>query len=391
VGFRSGRINRQSVSGLFRRFAPVQATDTLLDVDLQELYDVGKRLLLVDVDNTLVEWRSEEIPDTTTGWINRAKELGFDVCIISNTRNVKRLEGLAQRLNIEYILGRFKPSTFMFHQALEKFNRKPEEAVMVGDQLFTDVFGANRSGIDAIWVRQMAPRDFVGTKLSRFGERLIRGRIYRGLQEIDLSAADPSLVAASPLKKEPVDEDLPVGGTAAFEMLRVPIVRQFLKFCVVGGSSTVLDVGLHFLLMWHIAWGGVLVSETVGQWLVQAAPSLFIPLATRQDQPELVYALAAVPVFKVLTAGIAILNSFIWNRRWTFRIRGREHRAVQLQKFFVVAIIGLILNTVITTGLVNIVPGHPKRSWAVATVIATIVVAFWNFGGQKLWTFRQKK
>ena len=76
--------------------------------------------------------------------------------------------------------------------------------------------------------------------------------------------------------------------------------------------------------------------------------------------------------------------------RWTFKIRGREHRAAQLRKFFAIALIGMLLNTFITTSLGNIIPGHEKRSLAIASLVATVLVAFWNFFGQKLWTFKQK-
>ena len=52
---------------------------------------------------------------------------------------------------------------------------------MVGAQLFTDVLGANRTGIDAIWVKPIAYKEFAGTKISRLGERLVRNRLYRAM------------------------------------------------------------------------------------------------------------------------------------------------------------------------------------------------------------------
>jgi uncharacterized protein len=373
-GFRPGTFDRNEVGSFLRPFCPIQAVDSLADVDLAALYRRGKRLLLVDVDNTIVIWRSHDIPESTRTWIQQAKALGMDVCIISNTRNRNRLHKLATELEISYLLGRFKPSRKMFYEALEKFSVKPEQAVMVGDQLFTDVFGANRSGIEAIWVRQMAPIDLATTKISRFGERVLRRRLYRALQQ-------PHTVAAVE-NSEDVEEDLPVGGTAAFELMQIPVVRQFVKFCVVGGSSTVIDVGLHWLLMFGIMIGDRTLSEVFGTWLLANFGMVFGFASSPSN--------AALPLLKVLSASVAIVNSFIWNRRWTFKIRGREHRAVQFQKFVAVALTGLVLNTLITTFFANIIPGHEKRSWAVATAISTVLVAVWNFSGQKLWTFRHK-
>ena len=377
--FRAGKYHRHKL-GILKHFAPMQAVHALVDITPEELIAAGKKLVLVDVDNTLVEWRSEEIPETTVTWLEFMKRGGLQVCILSNTRNVNRLKGLSERLGIPYRLGKFKPSRAMYRMALEEFNTRPEEAIMIGDQLFTDILGANRSGIDAIWVKQMSPRDFVGTKISRFGERLIRGRLHSVLVDEDSAEIEnPQTTSESA-----VEEDLPVGGTAAFELLASPIVRQFVKFCIVGGSSTVIDVGIFWLLRFYVPWGNDLLSHVFGHFLVSNFPSLFQPLVSHEQAD------ATVPVFKIFSSTIAIFNAFIWNRRWTFKIRGKEHRSVQLRKFFVVAVIGMILNAIITTGLNSIIPGHPKRSLAIATAIATVIVAIWNFSGQKYWTFKQK-
>lgn len=367
--FRIGKIRRDEVRGYLQPFCPIEATQSILDVKPADLVAAKKKLVLLDVDNTLVEWRSEDIPLTTFSWIESIKAAGLQLCILSNTRHPDRLRRLTEKLKVPFLMGRFKPSRSMYRQALEKFGVKESEAVMIGDQLFTDVLGANRTGIEAIWVKQMAPVDFAGTRISRFGERLLRKRLYRHMAELD--------------KKEgSEDEDLPAGGSAAFELLQVPIVRQFLKFCIVGASSSVVDIGLTVLLMYHVPYGTSLLSTELGNWLISHYPGLF---SFAKDAPS-----AALPFFKVPAAGLAILNGFIWNRRWTFKIRGKEHRSVQLRKFFTVALIGLALNTLTTTALYNILPGTSSRRMTIASVVAIVVVSFWNFFGQKFWTFRHK-
>ncbi len=366
--FRPGNFDRNRAPRVLKDLCPVQAVDSILEIDLQDLYSSGKKLLLLDMDNTLTEWRSEEIPETTLSWIKQAKELGLDICILSNTRNPDRLGRLAALLEVDFKFGKFKPSRHMFLEALKERKCEPDDAIMIGDQMFTDVLGANRSGIDAILVRQMAPSEFVGTKLiSRTGEKILRARINRALV---------------------VDETL-VGGAEAIAMLSHPVVRQFIKFCVVGASSTVIDVGLHYVLMFVVPSGDTLLSHVFGQQLVDNGPSIFKTLADGREGYN--PALAAGPVFKIITAGIAIFNAFFWNRLWTFRISGTHEVGSQLRKFFMIAIIGAILNSTLTGFMSSIIPGHPKRSWAVATIIATVVVAFWNFFGQKYWTFKQSE
>jgi hypothetical protein len=373
--FRTGKFDRSQVPRPLRKLCPSQAVDSILDVDPAVLVAAGKRLALLDVDNTLLVWRSEEIPATTTEWIAAMRAHGLELHILSNTRNPERLARLSERLGVPYDCGKFKPSPVMYRRALERYGVSPDQAVMIGDQIFTDVLGANRTGVDAIWVRQMAPVDFVGTKVSRLGERIVRKRLYRAMNDEPVAAEGPE------------EEDLAVGGTAAFDLLSHPTVRQFIKFVIIGGTSTVIDIGLHFTLVFLMPWGESRLGVVLGQYLIDHGPAFFSTVALKEGvlRPEL----AASPILKVLTACIAILNSFVWNRRWTFRIRGKEHRAVQLRKFFAIALSGMLLNTAITTGLGNIIPGHERRSLLVASMIATVVVAFWNFFGQKLWTFRK--
>jgi len=361
--FRTGSFDRNRVSGMWRRFVPAHAVNSLLDVDIDALWNRGKRLILLDVDHTIVQWGSEEFPEGVVDWVARAKAKGFDLCILSNTRNPARLERLSTKLGIESIRDKFKPSPVMYRLALIKFKRKEEEAIMIGDQIFTDILGANRCGIEAIWVRKMEGQEFAGTKISRFAERLLRSTIYKALvTPIDETAETPS------------EAEKPIWERAIF--------RQFVKFCVVGASSFIVDFGIRWVLMYMIPWNGELMSQTLGRWLNGSMPSLF---PFDKDISD-----AAMPVATVISGTFAIFNSFIWNRRWTFQVRGKEERIAQLKRFYVVAVVGLILNTVVTRFFHAIIPGHPKRSFAIATLIATVIVAVWNFTGQRLYAFKAR-
>ncbi len=362
--------------GWAKGLCPARSSLSLLDVDLAHLAQSGKRLILLDVDNTILPWRSESLPQSSLDWIARAKAEGLELCILSNTRHPERLDRIATKLGVKYLRGRFKPNPAMYRQALKDFGVRPEQSVMIGDQLFTDILGANRAGIEGIWIRPMTSRDFIGTKVSRLGEKLVRPALYQGLSD------EPEAPMPSEAAEADAEADLPPGGAGAMVLLQRPVVRQFVKFCIVGGSSTAIDVGLHGLLLFGITWGGQEVGVVFGRWLMETLPGIFGFAAKPVD--------ASVPVLKVFTASLAILNSFYWNRVWTFNIRGREERAAQLRKFIAVALVGMALNTLITTALYHVVPGHPKRSWAIATAVATVAVAFWNFTGQKLWTFKKR-
>lgn len=364
-GFRTGSFDRDRIASVWHRFLPAQAVNSLLDIDPARLWEEGKRLILLDVDHTIVKWRAEEIPQGVEDWVQRAKSVGFDLCILSNTRNPERLARLAARLNIETVRDKFKPSPAMFRLAMIKFKRKPEESIMIGDQIFTDILGANRSGIDAIWVQKMEGNEFAGTKVSRFGERLLRSTLYKALvSPIDETPDDPE-----------VEESKPAGEKT--------LIRQIIKFCIVGGTSFVIDFGLTFLFLRILPWNGMLLSESLGTWLQSSIPALF---SWAKDAPT-----AAVPILGGLASFIAMFNSFIWNRSWTFRVKGKAERIAQLRRFYTVSILGAVWNTLIFSAMSNIVPGHVNWSLFVAKVISAGVVAVWNFLGQRYYAFRVAK
>ena len=98
---------------------------------------------------------------------------------------------------------------------------------------------------------------------------------------------------------------------------------------------------------------------------------------------------ASFVVFKFLTSGLAILNSFYWNRKWTFGIHGAEERGRQLVKFLVVSLVGMGLNILISSGLNRIGTRSQEGNWLFATLIATVIVAVWNFCGQRFFAFRR--
>lgn len=363
-GFRAGQFERASVHGLLRPFCPTHAVHNLTDVDTRALANRGIKLILIDVDNTLVKWRSMDFAQPTLDWVKQAKANGMQVCIISNTRNVARLEKLSGILEIPAMRGKFKPSPEMYKQALEKFGVRESEAVMIGDQLFTDIFGANRAGIEAIWLQPISNVDFAPTKISRFGERVIRGYLYRALDvPMDDEPEPPEQVASEPFYER-------------------KIVRQIVKFCIVGGSSFVIDYCIRMTILY--AKSVAPYSIEGGRWLMQHIPRLFGSFKTPTD--------AFFPIAAFCGASIAILNSFYWNRLWTFKIRGAEERASQLRRFVVVSVIGLGLNVLIGTFLNHILPGEgSKNSARIATVVAAMIVAIWNFTGQRLYAFKNRR
>jgi len=162
-------------------FCPDQIATCLENIDQQALLDQGIKALLIDVDNTLVNWRDDQIPPERRRWVEEAKDR-FALCLLSNTITVQRVERLGQRLSLPAV-GRWgwgrKPFRGGYRQALQLIGACPTETAMIGDQLLTDILGANRLGMYTVMVHTLSDSEFFVTRINRWIEALIRARLVR--------------------------------------------------------------------------------------------------------------------------------------------------------------------------------------------------------------------
>jgi len=156
-------------------------------------------------------------------------------------------------------------------------------------------------------------------------------------------------------------------------------IRQFIKFCLVGLSSTAISFGIFSLLLYVVHLDRLLHTWITGTPPAPGVPSPYLPLAIQ---------LAALVGFL-----FAVTNGFILNSRWTFRQNDPTRRKVQYAKFVLVNAIGLVLNQTILF-VVNgmLVAGRPQGEKGleplIAMAVATGIVVFWNFLANKYWTFK---
>lgn len=122
--------------------------------------------LILDVDNTLIDYY-RNLVDGAEKWCEELKNEGIKCIILSNSNKRSKVEEVAEKLNIDYIMFAKKPLKSGFKRALSKLELKPEEVAVVGDQLFTDVIGAKRMNMFSILVKQVDEKDIFITKLKR--------------------------------------------------------------------------------------------------------------------------------------------------------------------------------------------------------------------------------
>lgn len=141
-------------------------------IDLDVLSKENIKGIILDVDNTLIDYK-RIMPEEIKSWVNEAKNRNFKVCILSNSSKKEKIEKVANDLDLEYIMFAKKPSKSGYKKILNLINLKPEECIAVGDQVFTDVIGANRMKINSVYVEPINKNEYWYTKWKRPIEKWI--------------------------------------------------------------------------------------------------------------------------------------------------------------------------------------------------------------------------
>jgi uncharacterized protein len=146
---------------------------SVCDVDLDELCRQGVRLLLLDLDNTLVFRNTTQASPAVMAWIATAKARGLDICIVSNNWH-ERVHQAATDLGVRIVGKGTKPLSAGFKRAIAGTGLPFSASAVVGDQVFTDILGGNLVGATTVLVVPLAGgSDLPHTRVLRALERRI--------------------------------------------------------------------------------------------------------------------------------------------------------------------------------------------------------------------------
>ena len=146
---------------------PDRIYSSIHSLSAKHLTAEGVKFVLVDLDNTLARYRQRLPGEELVGWKESLQRAGITVFLVSNSRKPARPSLFCEELGISFIGHAGKPKRGCFDQALARLDAQPEECVMVGDQIFTDILGANRAGIRS-WLVMPVALDSLFRKL-RYG------------------------------------------------------------------------------------------------------------------------------------------------------------------------------------------------------------------------------
>ena len=127
--------------------------ESIYTIDIERLRARGVTLLLADLDNTLIPYSQKLPTDDIRAWRDRLKAAGITLFILSNSRKPGRAKRFAEALEVPYMGHAGKPRSGGFVRAMAQMGVTPSQTAIVGDQIFTDIWGGNNAGVLTLMVR----------------------------------------------------------------------------------------------------------------------------------------------------------------------------------------------------------------------------------------------
>ena len=152
-------------------FYPDEYLDSTYEIDFDLLYKKGYRGVIFDIDNTLVP-HGAPADARAEALFSHLKSIGFSCCLLSNNQR-PRVALFNKNIGVNFIEDAHKPSVKSYQKAMKMMGTDTENTLFVGDQLFTDVFGARRTGIHSILVKPIHPKEEIQIVLKRYLEKIV--------------------------------------------------------------------------------------------------------------------------------------------------------------------------------------------------------------------------
>lgn len=156
---------------MFRTFYPKEYVDSTYLIDFESFAKKGYKGVIFDIDNTLVQ-HDAPADERAKKLFARLKELGMNACLLSNNKE-PRVAMFNKDVQVNAIHKGGKPIPKGYRKAMELMGTDESNTLFVGDQLFTDVWGANLTGIYSILVKPIHPKEEIQIVLKRYLEKIV--------------------------------------------------------------------------------------------------------------------------------------------------------------------------------------------------------------------------
>ncbi|MGE5328904.1 MAG: YqeG family HAD IIIA-type phosphatase [Deltaproteobacteria bacterium] len=156
---------------MIERFFPDMEVHKVEDISMDDLRQNNIKAVILDIDNTICEWKMEP-SENVKAWLGLLKRNGIQICLVSNNKRY-RVEKVGRILGINSIHNACKPCGKAFLSAITIMGVTPQQTAVIGDQIFTDIYGGNRLNMLTVYVRPICEKDYLFVRMKRPFERYI--------------------------------------------------------------------------------------------------------------------------------------------------------------------------------------------------------------------------
>lgn len=156
---------------MLQRFYPDRYMRSAYEIDYESYYDAGYRGIIFDIDNTLVE-HGAPADERSIALLERLKRIGFGIMLLSNNKE-PRVKMFNDAVHVSYIFKAGKPAKKGYEEAMKQLGTDKNTTLFIGDQLFTDVWGARNTGIFSILTQPIDKKEEIQIVLKRYLERIV--------------------------------------------------------------------------------------------------------------------------------------------------------------------------------------------------------------------------
>lgn len=150
---------------------PTWKINSIYHIQPEDLKQHDIKAIICDLDNTLIAWNQWEHTDEMAEWLNKFKDAGIGVYLLSNN-NYDRVLKVAEPLELRFTSSALKPRRKPFVTAIDELQIPHSNIAVIGDQIMTDIIGANRNNLRSILVKPIVPNDNIYTLINRTLEKI---------------------------------------------------------------------------------------------------------------------------------------------------------------------------------------------------------------------------
>lgn len=157
---------------LFKYFYPKYSTESVDTIDVGMLKSVGIKFAILDIDNTLVPYTSPYPDERAMRFLNLLRDNGIRFCFVSNN-NKERIEKFNKNIGAPYFPNAKKPLLYGINRAMTELGADKSNTVLIGDQVFTDIWGGKRAGITTVLVEPIKEVESLFFRFKRCFEKMV--------------------------------------------------------------------------------------------------------------------------------------------------------------------------------------------------------------------------